>query len=157
MQRLLSAITATIVIFSFGAAAQASNSAKVPHVSGISANGINAKFRPSSYALKVHVTGQEVAALSIEPEQAIRLSQNIKVLDQSNQPVAATVSIKGKTATIAFAQPVKPDTTLRVEMYGIQNPNLMPTAQFSINTQLAGFNSEISLGTVQVATHYGRL
>lgn len=157
MKRFLSAVTATIVLLAFGTAAQASSNAKVPHLAGSSANLNNAKFQPGNYSLKVHVMGQEVSALMVKPQDAVRLSQNITVFDQSNKPIAATISMNGKTATITFAQPVKPDTVLRVDLRNVQNPGAMPTALFSVSSQVAGLNSEIALGTIQVRTHYGRI
>ncbi|BAU15954.1 hypothetical protein LEP3755_65210 (plasmid) [Leptolyngbya sp. NIES-3755] len=156
MKRFLLAATATIVMFAFGAAAQASSNAKVPHLAGSSASLNNAKFQPGNYSLKVHVMGQEVSALMVESQDAVRLSQNITVFDQSNKPVAATVSMNGQTATIAFAQPVKPDTILRVDLRNVQNPRAMPTVLFSVSSQIVGLNSEIALGTIQARTYYGR-
>lgn len=156
MKRFLSAATAAIIMFSFGAAAQASSSAKVPHLAGGSASLNSAKFQPRNYSLKVHVTGRELSTLTIEPQQSIRLNQNISVLDQFNKPVEATVSMNGQTATIAFTQPVKPDITLRVDLQNVQNPNALPIALFSISSQVVGLGSEISLGTIQVRTRYGR-
>lgn len=156
MKRFLSATTATIVLLSFATTAQASSSAKAPHLAGSFSSSNNVKFRPGNHEFKVHVTGQSISALMIEPQHSIRLSENIKVFNQFNKPVAATVSINGKTATITLVEPVKPDTTLRVELYEVQNPNSMPIALFSVSTQVVGFNSEIPLGTVQVTTKYGR-
>ncbi|BAU15833.1 hypothetical protein LEP3755_63980 (plasmid) [Leptolyngbya sp. NIES-3755] len=157
MKRFLSAVTATIVVFSFATAAQAAGSAKVPHLEGGSANLNNTKFSPGSYSLNVHVMGREISALTIEPQQSVYLSQNIQVFDQSNQRIEATVSMNGQTATIAFAQPVKPNTILRVELKDVRNPYSLSTALFSVNSQIVGLNSEIPLGTLQIATHYGRL
>ncbi len=157
MKRFLSAATATIVLLVFSAAAQASSKAKVPHLAGSSANSNNTRFQPGNYSLKVHVMGQELSALMIEPQATIRLSQNIQVMDQLNKPVAATVSMNGQTAMISFAQPVKPDTILRVDLQNVQNPNALPNALFSVSSQVVGLESEIPLGTIQVVTHYGRL
>jgi hypothetical protein len=157
MQRFLSAVTATIVMLSFASVAQASGSAKVPHLAGGSASLNNTKFSPGSYSLNVHVMGQEISTLTIEPQQSIALSQNIRVFDQSNQLVAATVSMNGQAATIAFAQTVKPGTTLRIELKNVRNPYSLGTALFSVDSQFVGLNSEISLGTLQMTTHYGRI
>ncbi|MBN8560204.1 MAG: DUF2808 domain-containing protein [Leptolyngbya sp. UWPOB_LEPTO1] len=157
MKRFLSAATATIVLLAFGTAAQASGSAKVPHLAGSSANLNNAKFQPGSYSLKVHVMGQEVSALMVKAQDSVQLSQNIQVFDQFNKPIAATISMNGETAMIAFAQPVKPDTVLRLDLKNVQNPNALPTAFFSVSSQVVGLGSEIALGTIQVTTRYGRI
>jgi len=156
MKRFLLAATAAIALLSFSTVAQASSNAKVPHLAGGAADLNNSKFNPGTYSLNVHVLGREISALTIEPQQSIRLSQNIKVFDQSNQPVETTVSMNGQTAMISFAQPVKPDTTLRIEMRNVQNPNVLSTALFSVGGQMVGLGSEISLGTIQMTTHYGR-
>jgi hypothetical protein len=157
MKGFLSAATATIVLLVFGTAAQASSTAKAPHLAGSSASLNNSKFQPGNYSLKVHVMGQEISALMVESQSTVRLSQNITVFDQFNKPVAATISMNGQTATITFAQPVKPDTVLRIDLKNVQNPNALPTAFFSVSSQVAGLNSEIALGTIQVTTHYGRI
>ncbi|BAY59359.1 hypothetical protein NIES2135_62360 (plasmid) [Leptolyngbya boryana NIES-2135] len=157
MKRFLSVATATIVLLAFGTAAQASSNAKVPHLAGSSSDLNNAKFQPGNYSLKVHVMGQEVSALMVEAQDSVRLSKNIQVFDQFNKPIAATVSMNGQMATITFAQPVKPDTSLRVELRNVQNPNALPTAFFSVSSQVVGLGSEIALGTTQVTTRYGRI
>lgn len=158
MKKLI-AITTALALASMSAipAARATGvagDAKVPHVTGSGANPEDAHFYPSTYYFRLHVAGRSLSQLSIEIPQDVQFGKTIKVTDQSGKKFDATVSFESRKATIAFAQPIAPDTKLRIAINGVVN-RFPKTEELSIMGRLEGLNAEIPLGTVRIP-HYSR-
>jgi hypothetical protein len=107
-----------------------------------------------THHFEVHVKGQPISALSVELPEFIRIGDSIEVTDGSNQKIDAKVAIEDKKATLAFAQPVAPDTTLSIKMKGIDAKSyIQKILLYRVNTTVADMNQEMSIGVARISTN----
>lgn len=128
----------------------AGSTTRVPHIVSASASLNNARFQPNDYSFRLHIAGQALSELTIDALDPVRLSQQIIVTDQAGKKLDTTVTANGQTATIAFAQPVSPDTTIKIDLENVQaqiSPNIV---QFSLTSKLVGLNGAIPMGVIRV-------
>ncbi|HBL11690.1 MAG TPA: hypothetical protein DD379_09820 [Cyanobacteria bacterium UBA11162] len=156
MKKLIYAATFTLVLASFAPAVQAAGSlpnAKVPHLVHSSAHPNDALVPNATHHFEVHVQGKGLSELSIDLPQGVSIRNGIEVTNQSGQKINAEVSINDKKATVVFAQPVEPDTTLSINMQGVKTPGYSYTWQYRVYGKLVGINQEISLGSARIQTY----
>jgi hypothetical protein len=156
MKKLIYAAAFTLAITSLAQAGWADGSvpdAKVPHFTHSGAHPNNARLQGSTHHFEVHVQGKALSQLSIDLPEDVSISRGIEVTDQSGQEVAAEVSINDRKATVAFSQPVAPDTTLSVKMRGITTPGYPETWLYQVYAKLVDVNAEIPLGSARIQTN----
>ncbi len=157
MKNFMCAASFMLALAAAAPAAQATDSsnAKVPNLtsSGYSLNNPRDSYS-GNYQIRVHVVGRGLAQLVIKAPTGVRLSEAIKLTDQSGKPINATVSLSGQKATIALAQVISPDTMLAIELKNVKTSIDPITWFFSVSSQLAGLNGEIGLGLARIQPQF---
>jgi len=155
MKKLICTTVFSLAFISSISAVQATgvrNDMKVPHIVSSAANPNNSRFLPATYYFNLHVAGRALEQLSINAPAGVGLNERIEVKDQSGKKLNTTVSLNGQRATIAFAQPVVPDTLLKVTMNQVNAPSNSHIWIFPLSSKLVGLASDIPLGSVRVQT-----
>lgn len=156
MKKLIEALAFTLVIASLAPSVRAEGSlpdAKIPHLLRSGAHPNSAMVSDATHYFEIHVQGRSISELAIDLPEGISIEKSIEVVNESGQKLDAQVSIAPRKATVVFSQPVEPDTTLSIEMQGINTPGYDSTWQYRIYSKLVGLNREISLGSVQISTY----
>lgn len=158
MKRLIYATTLTLAIVSLAPVAQAFGSLRdsnFPHLGNGGASPNNARIPYATHYFEIHVQGKALSELSIDLPEGVSIPKKIEVKNQLGQKIDANVSINKRTATIAFAQPVSPETTLSINMRGINTSGYSKTWVYQVYGKMAGLTSQIALGPAWVQT-YGK-
>jgi hypothetical protein len=150
------AILASIASIPTSQAAGAPSDAKVSYIIYSTAYPKNARVQNATYHIGVEVAGYSLSQLSIEIPELVKTRRGIAITDQFGKEVDAIVSFKGRLATIAFAQPVSPGTTLELDMKGVNTlgtGRLGRTWLFPISSRYVGLNADIPLGTARIQSY----
>ncbi len=111
----------------------------------------------ATHKFEVHVQGKLLAGLTINLPEGVKIDRGIEVKNQSGQKIPTTVSINEQKATVAFSQPIDPQTKLSILMRGINTPMYEPgsgkTWQYQVYAKKVGFTQEIPLGLALVQTY----
>ncbi|MCC5668376.1 DUF2808 domain-containing protein [Nostoc sp. CHAB 5784] len=111
----------------------------------------------ATHKFQVHVQGKPLAGLTINLPEEVKIDRGIEVKNQSGQKIPTTVSINGQKATVAFSQPINPETKLSILMRGVNTPMYEPgsgeTWQYQVYAKKIGFTQEIPLGLALVQTY----
>ena len=158
MKRLIYATTLTLAIVSLAPVAQAFGSirdANFPHLGNGGASPNNARAISATHYFEVHVQGKALSELSIDLPEGVSIPKEIKVENQSGQKIDAKVSVNNRTATIAFAQPVSPETMLSINLQGVNTSGYGKTWIYQVYGKMVGLTSQIALGPAWIQT-YGK-
>lgn len=126
----------------------------VPHLSYSAANPSNSRVPWATYHVGVHVAGYSVSELIVDLPQDFTLSKDIFVRNKAGKKIEANVSVAGNKATFAFAQPVAPETMLKLVFNSVRTSEsmgkiwLLPVYGKRTNT-----STVIPLGTAQIHTY----
>ncbi|BAZ47039.1 hypothetical protein NIES4102_40850 (plasmid) [Chondrocystis sp. NIES-4102] len=108
----------------------------------------------ATHRFEVHVKGQPISALSVELPERISIEDGIEVTDDSDQKVTAKVAINDQKATLTFAQPIAPDTTLKIKMKGVDASRLIQKiVLYRVNITMVDMSEEISIGVAEIRTN----
>lgn len=158
MKRLIYATTLTLAIVSLAPVAQAFGSLRdsnLPHLDNAGASPNDARILNATHYFKIHVQGKALSELLIDLPEGVSIPKKIEVKNQSGQKIEVKVSVNNRTATIAFAQPVSPETTLSINMRGVNTSGYSKTWLYQVYGKMVGLNSQIALGPAWVQT-YGK-
>ncbi|MCY7384463.1 MAG: DUF2808 domain-containing protein [Microcoleus sp. CAN_BIN18] len=156
MKKLIYAAAFTVILASNAPATIAGGAmqnANVPHLVGSAATPNKARFQGATHRFDVHVQGRALSEIAIALPDDLRISGGIEVKNQSNQKIETQVSVNNQKATVVFAQPVAPDTTISIEMRGIHTPGYSHNWGYAISGKMVGINAEIPLGRVGIQTY----
>jgi len=107
----------------------------------------------ATHKLEVHVQGKPLAELMINLPEGVKINKGIEVKNHSGQKIPTTVSINGQKTTVAFSQPIDPETKLSIFMKGVNTPRYSETWQYQVYAKKVGFTQEIPLGIAQIQTY----
>ncbi|MBD2613939.1 DUF2808 domain-containing protein [Nostoc punctiforme FACHB-252] len=111
----------------------------------------------ATHKFEVHVQGKPLAELAINLPDGVRIDKGIEVKNQSGEEISTTVSINGQKATVAFSQPIAPETKLSVLMRGVNTQayesGYGATWQYQVYAKKVGLTQEIPLGLAQIQTY----
>ncbi|PMB10719.1 DUF2808 domain-containing protein [Fischerella thermalis CCMEE 5273] len=111
----------------------------------------------ATHKFEVHVQGKPLAELGIDLPEGVIINDGIEVKNQSGEKVPTTVSINDRKATVAFSQPVAPETKISVFMRGVNTPRYepgyTPNWQYQVYAKKVGLNGEIPLGLARIQTY----
>ncbi len=107
----------------------------------------------ATHKFEVHVQGKPLAGLTINLPEGVKIDRGIEVKNQSGQKIPTTVSMNGQKATVAFSQPIDPETKLSILMRGVNTPISSETWQYQVYANQVGFTQEIPLGIAQIRTY----
>lgn len=158
MKRLIYTATIVLILTSLVPAAYADENfsayQKVTHFVHSAAHPNNARIQNVTHHFDLHVKGTSLSEISIDIPNGICISQGIEVTDRSGKKVDTSVSLSARKATIAFTQPVAPDTILLIEMKGVKTPGYLGRAwNYLVYTRDVGMTTEIPMGTAEIRTY----
>lgn len=153
MKKLIYATAFTLVLASTVPSAWASNpnDANITHLGKSAAIPIDSLVPDATHKFDVHVQGKALSKLVIDIPEGVSV-RGIKVKNKSGQQIPATVSINGRKATVAFAEPVAPGNSLTVFMNGVDGPDYGQTLNYQVSAKKVGMNGNIPLGLARVQT-----
>ena len=131
----------------------AMQNANIPHLVGSAATPNKARFQGATHHFEVHVQGKALSALTINLPEDVKMRGSIEIKSQSGKKIESQASVNNQKATVVFAQPVSPDTTISIDMRGIKTPGYSRNWIYPISGKMVGINAEIPLGTVLIQTY----
>jgi hypothetical protein len=156
MKKLISTVAFTLIATSLPATAWATGKSDYPganHLFDSAAIPSNARIQNANHKFQVHVQKSPISELSIYLPEEVSLSKDIEVTDGTGQKIDAQTSVDSGKATIAFAQPVSPDTVIRVNLRGIRTSGVAQNLLYRVYSKKVGLNAETPLGTAEVRTY----
>jgi Protein of unknown function (DUF2808) len=157
MKNLLSTVVLTLLAVSLPLTAWASgkpSDGRGIHVFDSAAVPTNARVQGATHKFKVHVQDNPISELSIELPEDVSFSKNIEVTDVSGQKIDVQASTNSGKATIAFVQPVPPNTVLTVNLRGVRTSGFdEQNFLYRVSGKPVGLTAEIPLGTAEVRTY----
>ena len=106
-----------------------------------------------NHFFRIHVQGQPISALTIELPEAMTIKDGVKVTDETGTELKARVTFDPEKVTLAFAQPVAPDTTLSIKLKDVHRERfIIRTLMYRINVLKVGMEREVSLGVARIHT-----
>lgn len=128
--------------------------AKATHLHSSAAVPRNARVPYATYRLRLHVEGTPLTQLVITLPEQFKVKQGVEITDQVDQTVSVTTLYSRNTITINFAQPVAPDTLLRVDLNGVSTSDYFGrTWLLPISGKSIGMTASIPIGTAQIQTY----
>ena len=125
----------------------------VPHVDG------NYQFPQTRWSrvrhtLRVHApkNSKSVSQLKVKVPSTVRWSDNtndVVVSEENGKEVKTTVSVNGKTILLAFAEPVAPNTKLKIDIKNVKQPFLGNGPVYHLSVNLVGTNTETPIGVAR--------
>jgi DUF917 family protein len=100
--------------------------------------------------ITIAVTGFPLESLMITLPQDMRTLEGATVTDQNGQKIAANVAITQGSIALTFAQPVKPNNYLTVELTGVRMERQGGTAIYRVNSVNQGLPGTIPIGTAVI-------
>ncbi|MFB2920645.1 DUF2808 domain-containing protein [Aerosakkonema funiforme] len=155
MKKLIYTTAFTLMLTAWIPVAYAAGSSRDFKASSIvhsAAHATGTRNLDATHHLEIDVQGSALSELSIDLPEEVSIHRGIKVKNQSGQRIPATVSIADKKATLVFAQPVPPQTTLSIEIQGVYTPFYRHLWQYTIYAKMVGIDAEIPLGIAQIRT-----
>lgn len=123
------------------------------HIIGASASPRRLRASHPNHYLRIHVQGQPISALTIELPEAMTIKDGVKVTDETGAELKPKVTLDPEKATLAFAQPIAPDTTLSIKLKDVHRERfIIRTLMYRINVLKAGMDREVSLGVARIHT-----
>jgi hypothetical protein len=113
----------------------------------------SAGVRDAVHHFEINVLNSGLSSLSIELPEGISIRDEIEVKNQDDQKIDAKVSMNDRQATIAFSQPVPPQTKLFISLKGVRTPGYGKAWNYKIYATIDGIDQEIPLGTRTVHTY----
>ena len=105
----------------------------------------------SSHFIRIAVLGMSLEDLMISLPSQMQAFQGVKVTDQTGKEIPANIAMNERNITITFAQPVTPNTNLKVELTGVRMvPGIATTLLYGVTAQREGIRGEIPVGTAIV-------
>lgn len=130
--------------------------ANAPHIVHSSAHPNGVRVPISTNHLEVHVQGKELSQLSIDIPEGVEVSDRILVTDQTGKKIDSNVSVKDRRATIIFAQPIPPETTLSISMKGVKTSFISRggrTFLYPVYGRSVGMTEDTLIGMGRVQTY----
>jgi Protein of unknown function (DUF2808) len=114
------------------------------------------KSKNATYHIGLQVAGMPLSQLVINVPKRIRVTNKIEVMDQAKRKISTDITINDGKVIITFAQPVPADTTLEIDMKGIDASSYLPSTRlFTISGTVLGLRGEIPFGTARFQTRRG--
>ena len=123
------------------------------HIIGASASPRRLRASHPNHYLKIHVQGQPISALTVELPEAMTIKDGVKVTDETGTELKPKVTLDPEKVTLAFAQPITPDTTLSIKLKDVHRKRFITrTLMYRINVLKVGMEREVSLGVARIRT-----
>jgi hypothetical protein len=127
---------------------------KVPHLINSSANPSNSRVPFADYYVGIHVSGYSLSQITVDLPQDFKLSKDITVRNKAGKKIEAAVSIEGGKAKFVFAQPIGPETMLKLVFKSVRTSTLVSQVWLlPVSGQRADTKTELPLGTARIHTY----
>lgn len=124
------------------------------HIIGASASPRRLRASHPNHYLRIHVQGQPISALTIELPEAMTIKDGVKVTDETGAELEPKVTLDPEKATLAFAQPIAPNTTLSIKLKDVHRKRfIIRTLMYRINVLKVGMEREVRLGVARIHTN----
>ncbi|MHC0067252.1 DUF2808 domain-containing protein [Nostoc sp. UIC 10890] len=125
----------------------------IPHVDGNS-QFPQTRWMPVRHTLRVHVpkNSKSVSQLKIQVPNTVRWSDNtndVVINEDNGRKINTNVSVNGKTILLAFAEPIVPNTKLKIDIKNVKQPFLGNGPVYHLSANLVGTNAEIPIGVAR--------
>ncbi|WP_062294748.1 DUF2808 domain-containing protein [Nostoc piscinale] len=111
----------------------------------------------STHTITVYTGMQPLSYLIVRPSDALKVSNDIDVTDQSGRRVEANISRQDeRMIRINFSQPVPPGTNLNIAFRNIDFANAFPNRSFvyyDVSGGYIGLSREVPYGLAQVQVY----
>lgn len=125
-------------------ATQIISSAAIPNSAGINR---------ATYRMVLRVGGGSLSQVTIDIPDEIAIGE-IEVKSESGQKIESTTSVSGKLATLVFAQPIAPGTTVEVSLRDVSTRWGYPkTWFFPVTGNVGGVSIPLGLARFQTYGH----
>ncbi len=152
MKRFSYAIALTLALTTAIPPAQ-SHEAGVTHLHNSAALPNNAIAAFATYRVRLHVETKPLTQLSINLPEDLRVTEAVEITNQAGQRVDARVTVENGAFTIAFTQPVSPETLLQIDLNGVRTSDLVGrTWLLPIAMRNTNGTANIPLGFARIQT-----
>ncbi|MBL1202558.1 MAG: DUF2808 domain-containing protein [Nostoc sp. GBBB01] len=157
MKNLIYTVFSTLIIASSVSTVWAKNpnDAKFSHIGNSAAIPNNANTLDATHKFDVHVQGKAISELMIDLPKGVSIDKGIEVQNKLNQKIPTTVSMNATKATVVFAEPVAPGTSISIRMKGVNTQGYEKTWHYPVSVKKVDMKEEISLGLARIQTYGG--
>lgn len=113
---------------------------------------LNPGVNNATHRVKLQVQDRSLTQIQIDLPEQVRVG-TIQVTDREGRIIPSNFAIADRQATISFAEPVVPNSYLRVDLQNVATPHFSNTWLYPIHGQMAGINGTIPLGTARIQTY----
>lgn len=123
---------------------------KFPHVDSTT-EFPQSKWRIVRHTIRLHIPQESKALsqLSIDVPAGLTASNDIRVSDQSGRKINTNVSVNGRKLTLAFPQPIAPETRLNIAMNRVIISGTSNAWLYHVSAKLVGNNADSFIGVAQ--------
>ncbi len=109
------------------------------------------KWRIVRHTIKLHVPPESSALTQviIHIPAGLTASNDIRLSDQSNRQVNANVSVNGSQVTLAFPQPVAPETLIDIDMNNVKISGVSNAWLYHVSAKFAETGINVPIGVAR--------
>lgn len=149
---VIGALTATLFI-PVGYASAKYNDGTLPHIDS-SSQFPQTRYSNVRHTFRIHIpkNSPSVSELDIEVPNTLTWSHNINdvvVSNENGKKINASISTRGKSILITFAEPVASNTKLEIDINNVKQPFRGNGPVYNIKAKLAASKMETSIGTAR--------
>ena len=96
------------------------------------------------------VTGFSVESATISLPIDMGRSIQAKAIDPSGKEIASTIKVSPGAVTLNFAQPVKPNTYITIQLSGIDMSRMGGNVLYRVTTKLKGVEEQVPIGSAMI-------
>lgn len=106
------------------------------------------KWRIVRHTIRLHVPQKSsaVSQVILDVPVGLTVSNNIILSDSSGQKINANVSINGRKVTLAFPQPIAPETKLDIDLNNVKVSGVSNAWLYRVSALFVGLDRELPLG-----------
>lgn len=97
------------------------------------------------------VTGYPLESVTISLPLDMGRSLSVKAVDQTGKEIASTSKISSEGIMINFAQPVKPDSYVTIQLSGVDMSRMGGRVLYRVTSKLQGVEGQIPLGSAMIS------
>jgi len=101
--------------------------------------------------ITVAVTGFPLESLTVALPLDMGRTLAAKVVDQKGKEIATTTKASPDGINIDFAQPVKPDAYITIQLSGVDMSRMGGRVLYRVSTKLQGIKGEVPIGSAMVS------
>lgn len=142
-------LTATALIPANSATAR-TDKGNFPHIDS-AVQFPQTKWRIVRHTIRLHIPkkSRDLAKIILDVPVGLTVSNNIILSDSSGQEINANVSINGRQVTLAFPQPISPETKLDIDLNNVKISGVSNAWLYRVSAKFVGLDRELPLGVAR--------